>query len=171
MVSFTFLYAAQAEDHVSFLFGSTVRRAWRSRNAMLRRIDWMLTFLFVAEKGLFGIQRQNRARRPEPAFGPGKFDPKMASPSGITMNAGPGSTISATPTVRTVPPTTITTMRLTCFIRLCPSDDTERPTRKERCSAGKACRESHRTLSSDHAGPHRGPWPVQHQMPAWRATC
>jgi len=41
---------------------------------------------------------------------------KIANPAGITMKAGPGSTIKAMPTASTVPPTTATTMFLTCFI-------------------------------------------------------
>ena len=64
---------------------------------------------------------------------------KMASPSGITTNAGPGRTIKAMPNASTVPPTTATKMRLKRiivvlltiwvrllgfdFIRLSPNDD------------------------------------------------
>lgn len=37
------------EDHVSFLLGSSVRPTCRSRNAMLRRMDWKLILFLAAE--------------------------------------------------------------------------------------------------------------------------
>lgn len=41
---------------------------------------------------------------------------RIASPAGITMNAGPGSKIMAIPMASTVPPTTKIITRLKCFI-------------------------------------------------------
>ena len=40
---------------------------------------------------------------------------KIPNPRGMTTTAGPGSTIMATPTIRTVTPTTATAILRTCF--------------------------------------------------------
>lgn len=106
----------QNEEHVSFLFGSSVRPACRSRNVVLRRIDWTLILFLVAERVRLDLggrrARTDRSQRLAQA----NSIARMANPRGSTMNAGPGSTISAAPTASTVPPTVITRRRLIFFI-------------------------------------------------------
>src|SRR5439155_23979045 len=103
---------------VGFFFGSTVRRTCRRRNAALRRTDCTVIFFFAVEDGfLEGSGKIARAERSQ-RLAQANSIASTASPSGITLNAGPGSTRRATPIASTVPPTTVTTIRLKCSIAI-----------------------------------------------------
>ena len=79
---------------------------------MPRRTDCTVILFFVGQEPFLKLTgRMARADRNQ-RLAHANSIARMASPSGITMNAGPGSTISAMPMASTVPPTTITTTRL-----------------------------------------------------------
>jgi len=97
--------------HASSLLSKKLLRIRRSRNAMPLRRDCTVILLILVEGSLFDffgtIARADRSQRLAQA----NSTARIASPSGITMKAGPGSTTSARPRSRTVPPSTTTKMR------------------------------------------------------------
>jgi hypothetical protein len=98
-------------DFHKFLFGTKVRCACRSRKLPLRRTEFTVNFFggaaaFLERRGK--IARAERSQRLAQA----NSNARIASPAGITTNAGPGKTINAIPRASTVPPTTATRTRL-----------------------------------------------------------
>jgi hypothetical protein len=99
--------------HVTFLFGSRVRRTCRSRKAMLRQtepiVNRRLEAVPPAARGKTArVERSHRLAQANSIA-------KIAKPAGITRKAGPGNAISAMPRASTVPPTTPIRMRLMCL--------------------------------------------------------
>ena len=123
----------------------------RSRKLALRRTDWIVNFFRSAESSLEGrgnIARADRSQRLAQA----NSTARIASPAGIKMNAGPGNTIKAIPKTSTVPPTTVTTMRLmVCMVpfhsltRLSPNGGKESRSPTAWCNGGASSRESARS--------------------------
>ena len=102
-----------------FLFSSRVRRTCRSRKPALRR-----TVSFVILRlGAVTVERRGKIARAERSHRLAQANSiaRIASPAGMTMKAGPGSTTNAMPKASTVPPTTVTTMRLMrCIVAFDP---------------------------------------------------
>ena len=65
---------------------------------------------WVRESALLAILRALRNQRRAQAYSV----PRIANPTGITSTAGPGVTIRIAPKIRTVPPPTVTMIRLMC---------------------------------------------------------
>src|SRR5437867_1473046 len=103
------------EYHECFLFGNKVRRICRSRKLALRRTDCRVIFFRGADSFPGRRTRTARAERSQ-RLAQANSIARIASPAGMTRKAGPGSTIRAMPRASTVPPTTATTIVLTCLI-------------------------------------------------------
>jgi len=81
---------------------SRVRRKRRNRKFRLRHADWSLIFCFSG-RFLSNLGRTARTERSHRLAQTNSIA-RIASPAGITMKAGPGNTIMATPMASTVPP-------------------------------------------------------------------